>query len=113
RKLGAEERKRLEAKALIQKLESSDVVILLDEKGKEYSSVEFSNFIQKKMNAGPKRLVFVVGGAFGFDQSVYQQFPQKWALSKLTFSHQMVRLFALEAIYRAFTILNNEPYHNS
>ena len=99
RKVGAEDRKKLEAKALLGKLERTDIVILLDEKGKEYTSVGFSEFLQKKMN--------------GFDTSIYQKFPQKIALSKLTFSHQMVRLFVLESIYRAFTILNNEPYHNS
>jgi len=113
RKLEAEQRKRSEARALLEKLENGDAVILLDENGKEFSSLEFSRFLQKQMNSGPKRIVFVVGGAFGFDFSLYQQFPQKMALSKMTFSHQMVRLFALESIYRAFTILNNEPYHNA
>ncbi|MGB6035960.1 MAG: 23S rRNA (pseudouridine(1915)-N(3))-methyltransferase RlmH [Cryomorphaceae bacterium] len=113
KKLAAEERKRQEAKALLSKLDGSDMVILLDEKGKEFTSEGFANYLQKKMNAGPKRLVFVVGGAFGFDQSIYDQFPQRLALSKMTFSHQMIRLFTAEQIYRAFTILNNEPYHNS
>jgi len=113
KKLAAEERKRQEAKALVSKLDASDMVILLDEKGKEFTSEGFANYLQKKMNAGPKRLVFVVGGAFGFDQSIYDQFPQRLAFSKMTFSHQMIRLFAAEQIYRAFTILNNEPYHNS
>jgi len=113
KKLDAEERKRHEAKALLSKLGSSDMVILLDEKGQQLTSEGFAVFLQKKMNASPKRLVFVVGGAFGFDQSIYDQFPLKLAFSKMTFSHQMVRLFAAEQIYRAFTILNNEPYHNS
>ncbi|MCZ4409357.1 23S rRNA (pseudouridine(1915)-N(3))-methyltransferase RlmH [Cryomorphaceae bacterium 1068] len=113
KKLGAEERKRQEAKALLWKLDSSDMVILLDEKGKQYTSEGFAEYLQKKMNAGPKRLVFVIGGAFGFDQSVYDQFPSQLAFSKMTFSHQMIRLFTAEQIYRAFTILNNEPYHNS
>ncbi|HKK40735.1 MAG TPA: 23S rRNA (pseudouridine(1915)-N(3))-methyltransferase RlmH [Cryomorphaceae bacterium] len=113
KKLDAEERKRHEARALFSKLDSSDMVVLLDEKGQEFTSEGFANFLQKKMNAGPKRLVFVVGGAFGFDQSVYDQFSSRLALSKMTFSHQMIRLFAVEQIYRAFTILNNEPYHNS
>ncbi len=113
KKLDAEERKRQEAKALLSKLDSSDVVVLLDEKGQQYTSEGFAEFLQKKMNAGPKRLVFVVGGAFGFDQSIYDQFPSRLALSKMTFSHQMIRLFTAEQIYRAFTILNNEPYHNS
>jgi 23S rRNA (pseudouridine1915-N3)-methyltransferase len=113
KKLAAEERKRQEAKALVSKLDASDMVILLDEKGKEFTSEGFANYLQKKMNAGPKRLVFAVGGAFGFDQSIYDQFPQRLALSKMTFSHQMIRLFTAEQIYRAFTILNNEPYHNS
>jgi 23S rRNA (pseudouridine1915-N3)-methyltransferase len=113
KKLGAEERKRQEAKALLSKLDSSDMVILLDEKGQQYTSEAFAKYLQKKMNAGPKRLVFVVGGAFGFDQSIYEQFPSRLAFSKMTFSHQMIRLFTVEQIYRAFTILNNEPYHNS
>lgn len=113
KKLAADERKRQEAKALFSKLESTDMVILLDEKGQQFTSVGFADFLQKKMNAGPKRLVFIVGGAFGFDPSVYDRFPQWLALSKMTFSHQMIRLFAAEQIYRAFTILNNEPYHNS
>jgi len=113
RKLDPEERKRQEAKALLAKIDSSDSVILLDEKGQQFNSESFAVFLQKKMNAGPKRLLFVVGGPFGFDQSVYLQFPSTLALSKLTFSHQMIRLFAAEQIYRAFTILNNEPYHNS
>lgn len=113
KKLDAEERKRQEAKALLGKLERTDVVVLLDEKGQQYTSEDFAEFLQKKMNAGPKRLVFVVGGAFGFDPSIYSRFPTKIALSKMTFSHQMIRLFAAEQLYRAFTILNNEPYHNS
>jgi 23S rRNA (pseudouridine1915-N3)-methyltransferase len=113
RKLDPEERKKQEAKALLMKIESSDAVVLLDEKGQQYHSEGFALFLQKKMNAGPKRLVFVVGGPFGFDTSIYKRFTSKLALSKMTFSHQMVRLFATEQIYRAFTILNNEPYHNS
>lgn len=113
KKLDTEERKRQEAKALLSKLDGSDKVILLDEKGVQFTSEGFARYLQKKMNAGPKRLVFVIGGAFGFDQSIYERFPERLALSKMTFSHQMIRLFAAEQIYRAFTILNNEPYHNS
>jgi 23S rRNA (pseudouridine1915-N3)-methyltransferase len=113
KKLAPQERKKEEARALLEKLDASDAVILLDEKGKEFTSERFADFLQKKMNAGPKRLVFVVGGAFGFDPALYSTFPSHLSLSKMTFSHQMVRLFLLEQLYRAFTILNNEPYHNS
>jgi len=113
KKLAPQERKKEEARALLSKLDPSDAVILLDEKGKEFTSERFAEFLQKKMNAGPKRLVFVVGGPFGFDHILYSKFPSQLGLSKMTFSHQMVRLFLLEQLYRAFTILNNEPYHNS
>ena len=112
RKLSPDERKRAEGEALRKKLSSGDILILLDENGREFTSVGFADYLQKKMNAGPKRLIFAVGGAFGFDEETYRIAQGKVALSQMTFSHQMVRLFALEQIYRAFTILNNEPYHN-
>nr|MCU0350431.1 23S rRNA (pseudouridine(1915)-N(3))-methyltransferase RlmH [Flavobacterium sp.] len=87
-------------------------LIILDENGKEFSSVGFSDFLQKKMNAGIKTLVLVIGGPYGFSESVYQKASGKISLSQMTFSHQMVRLFVIEQIYRGFTILRNEPYHH-
>lgn len=107
-----EERCKKEGQALLKVLEPADHVILLDEKGKEFSSREFSSFIQKQANAGRKRIVFIIGGAFGFSDELYQRANQKISLSKMTFSHQMVRLFFLEQIYRACTIIKGEPYHN-
>ena len=85
---------------------------MLDEKGKDYSSKDFSGFLQKQMNSGIKQLTFIVGGPFGFSEEVYKRIPAKLSLSKMTFSHQMVRLFAVEQIYRAMTILKGEPYHH-
>ena len=90
-----------------------DKVVLLDEKGSSYGSVEFSKYLQKKMNSGIKRLVFLVGGPYGFDTSIYDKYQDKLSLSKMTFSHQMVRLFFCEQLYRAMTILKNEPYHHN
>ena len=82
-------------------------------KGTSYGSVEFSKYLQKKMNSGIKRLVFIVGGPYGFDSSIYDKYQDKLSLSKMTFSHQMVRLFFCEQLYRAMTILKNEPYHHN
>lgn len=90
----------------------ADRIILLDEHGKEHTSVGFSQYLQKQMNAGTRNLVFVVGGAFGFAPSVYKVAHDKISLSQMTFNHQMVRLFFVEQLYRAFTILHHEPYHN-
>ncbi|MEE0899732.1 MAG: 23S rRNA (pseudouridine(1915)-N(3))-methyltransferase RlmH, partial [Bacteroidales bacterium] len=90
----------------------ADKVVLLDEKGKEYSSVEFSKYLTKQMNASVKTLAFVVGGAFGFSEKVYSQANEKLSISKMTFSHQMIRLLFVEQLYRAFTIIKGEPYHN-
>lgn len=85
---------------------------LFDEKGKSFSSIEFSKFLEKKMLSGLKELVFVIGGPYGFSKEVYEKASSKISLSQLTFSHQMVRLLCVEQIYRAFTILKNEPYHH-
>ena len=90
-----------------------DQVILLDEKGKAFNSVSFSKEIENHMISGKKRVLFIIGGAYGFSEELYQKFPQRMALSQMTFSHQMVRLFFCEQLYRAFTILNNHPYHNA
>ncbi|PID94704.1 MAG: 23S rRNA (pseudouridine(1915)-N(3))-methyltransferase RlmH [Bacteroidetes bacterium] len=105
-------RKRLEGEAVYKELQPDDFLVLLDERGKLLSSVEFAGELQKRMNSGVKRVVFVVGGAFGFSEELYQRAQMKLSLSKMTFSHQMVRLFFVEQLYRAFTILKGEPYHN-
>lgn len=110
--LSESEQKTKEGQLILGKLAPTDQLILLDENGKEFNSVGFSDFLQKKMNSGIKTLVFVIGGPYGFSEEVYQKAQGKVALSQMTFSHQMVRLFVIEQIYRGFTILNNEPYHH-
>ena len=111
-KLSKNELKKKEGHLILGKLENSDHVILLDDKGKSYSSIQFSEFLQQKMNSGLKSLVFVVGGAYGFSDEVYQRAGLKLSLSKMTFSHQMVRLIFKEQLYRGFTILKREKYHH-
>lgn len=111
--LSESEQKAKEGQLILGKIAPTDQLILLDENGKEFNSVGFSDFLQKKMNSGIKTLVFVIGGPYGFSEEVYQKAQGKVALSQMTFSHQMVRLFVIEQIYRGFTILNNEPYHHS
>lgn len=110
--LSEAQQKLKEGELLLNQIKSSDTLILLDEKGKTYSSVEFANFLQKKMNSGIKNLVFLIGGPYGFSEPVYQRANGKISLSSMTFSHQMVRLFVVEQLYRGFTILKNEPYHH-
>ena len=110
--LSEKQQKEKEGELILNKLENSDQLILLDDKGKQYSSIEFSQFLQKKMNSGIKQLVFVIGGPYGFSEAVYKKAQGKLSLSKMTFSHQMIRLFIVEQIYRGFTILKNEPYHH-
>ena len=110
--LSEAQQKKQEADLILAKLKVGDKLVLLDEKGKEYRSVEFAKHLQQQMNSGIKRLVFVVGGPYGFDTSVYDKSQGKLSLSKMTFSHQMIRLFMLEQVYRAKTILKNEPYHH-
>ncbi len=112
RKLRTPQIKEAEGELILKHLTNSDHVVLLDEHGKEFRSIEFSQYVQKKANAGLKQLVLVVGGAYGFSDTVYKRANEKLSLSKMTFSHQMVRLFAIEQIYRAMTILRNEPYHH-
>jgi 23S rRNA (pseudouridine1915-N3)-methyltransferase len=104
--------KEKEGELILKKVQTSDELVLLDEQGKQYSSVDFSDYLQKKMNAGLKQLIFVIGGPYGFSDEVYQRANGKISLSKMTFSHQMVRVFFVEQLYRAFTILKNEPYHH-
>lgn len=110
--LSEEQQKTKEAELILKKIETSDYVVLLDENGKEYTSVQFSEFLQKKMNAGIRQLTFIIGGAYGFSEEIYNRANEKCSLSKMTFSHQMVRLIFTEQLYRGFTILKNEPYHH-
>jgi 23S rRNA (pseudouridine1915-N3)-methyltransferase len=110
--LSPAQQKSAEAELLLKKLSPPDQVILLDEKGKEFRSVEWSAQLESKMIQGTKRLVFLVGGPYGFDEQIYQRADSKISLSRMTFSHQMVRLFFVEQLYRAFTIIRNEPYHH-
>ncbi|WP_282787674.1 23S rRNA (pseudouridine(1915)-N(3))-methyltransferase RlmH [Flavobacterium croceum] len=106
------QQKEKEGELILSKIINTDFVILLDENGKSFSSIDFADFLQKKMNAGIKTLVFVIGGPYGFSKSVYEKAQGKISLSAMTFSHQMIRLFITEQIYRAFTIIKNEPYHH-
>jgi 23S rRNA (pseudouridine1915-N3)-methyltransferase len=110
--LSEAQQKEKEGELILSKITPTDQLILLDENGKTFSSLGFSDFLQKKMNAGIKTLVFVIGGPYGFSDTVYQKAQGKVSLSEMTFSHQMVRLFVIEQIYRGFTILRNEPYHH-
>lgn len=110
--LSVEVQKEKEAELILKTIEPSDDIILLDDKGKQYNSLGFSTFIQHKMNASTRRLVFVVGGPYGFAPSVYERANGKLSLSLMTFSHQMIRLLFVEQLYRAFTIIKGEPYHH-
>ena len=110
--LSEEQQKIKEGELILSYVEPSHHLIHLDERGKEYTSIAIADELQKKMNTGIKQLTFVIGGPYGFSQAVYQRSNSKLSLSKLTFSHQMIRLFFVEQLYRAFTILRNEPYHH-
>lgn len=110
--LSEEQQKQKEGELILNKIAPTDVLVLLDENGKQFDSVAFSNYLQKHMNSGIKQLVFVIGGPYGFSPEVYNKATGKVSLSKMTFSHQMIRLFMVEQLYRAFTILKNEPYHH-
>ena len=112
RKLSESEQKRLEGEAILRLISDSDHLTLLDEHGAEYRSIEFAEVLQRRMSSGVKRLVFVIGGPYGFSDAVYQRANSKISLSKMTFSHQIVRAIFTEQLYRAFTILKNEPYHH-
>ncbi len=101
-----------ESELILKQVQNGDVLVLLDEKGKSFRSIEFAQFINKQMVGSVQHLVFVIGGPYGFDDSVYVRANQLISLSNMTFSHQMVRLFFVEQLYRAFSILNNEPYHH-
>ena len=110
--LTEEQQKVEEAKLILSKIEASDFCVLLDEKGGNYTSEGFADFLNEKMTSNIKNLVFAVGGAYGFSDGMEQRANQKLSLSQMTFSHQMVRLIFLEQLYRAFTILKREPYHH-
>jgi 23S rRNA (pseudouridine1915-N3)-methyltransferase len=110
--LSEAQQKEKEGELILSKISATDQLILLDENGSTFSSVAFSDYLQKKMNAGVKTLVFVIGGPYGFSDEVYKKAQGKISLSAMTFSHQMVRLFVIEQLYRGFTILKNEPYHH-
>lgn len=111
--LSEEQQKEKEAELIAQKITATDHVILLDEQGKQFTSVEFSKEINKWMNQSVSSVVFVIGGPYGFDQKIKNRANDEISLSKMTFSHQMVRLFFVEQIYRAYSILKGEPYHHS
>lgn len=106
------QQKQKEGELILKKISTTDTLILLDENGKQFDSVDFSSYLQKHMNSGIKQLVFVIGGPYGFSEAVYKKSNGKLSLSKMTFSHQMIRLFFIEQLYRGFTILRNEPYHH-
>ncbi|HEY4786339.1 MAG TPA: 23S rRNA (pseudouridine(1915)-N(3))-methyltransferase RlmH [Bacteroidales bacterium] len=110
--LSFEQQKSLEGKMILESINPSDFVILLDERGKELSSTDFANFLQKQMLQRIKSMIFVVGGPYGFSKEIYNRANEKISLSKMTYSHQMVRLIFAEQLYRAMTILKNEPYHH-
>lgn len=106
------QQKEKEGELILKSLQPADYVVLLDEKGKEFTSLLFATYLEKKMHTVAKRLVFIIGGPYGFSDKVYQAAQEKISLSKMTFSHQMIRVIFTEQLYRAMTILNNEPYHH-
>lgn len=110
--LSMEQQKEKEGDLILKALQPGDVVVLLDEHGKEFRSIEFADWVERKMHTVNKRLVFIIGGPYGFAQKVYEAAQEKISLSKMTFSHQMIRLIFVEQLYRAMTILNNGPYHH-
>ena len=112
RNLTVKQQRTAEGEAILRQTTDGDYVVLLDERGEEMRSVEFAYWLKKRMNSGVKRLVLVIGGPYGFSDEVYRRADAKLSLSRMTFSHQIVRAIFAEQIYRAFTILNNEPYHH-
>lgn len=110
--LSEEQIKIREGELILEKINLNDTLILLDERGKQFSSLEFADYLQEQFNRGGKQLIFVVGGPYGFSDAVYQRANGKISLARMTFSHQMIRLFFIEQVYRAMTILRNEPYHH-
>lgn len=112
KKLSVEQQKQQEGTLILKQLQAGDCVVLLDEHGTEFRSVEFAKYMEQKMQTVSKRLVFVIGGAYGFSPDVYAQANEKLSLSKMTFSHQMIRMIFVEQLYRAITIMKGEPYHH-
>lgn len=112
RNLNESQQKQKEGQMILAALAAQDYVVLLDEHGREFTSMEFAAYMERKMQSVPKQLVFIIGGPYGFSPEVYARANEKLSLSKMTFSHEMVRLFFIEQIYRAMTIINNEPYHH-
>ncbi|WP_256003898.1 MULTISPECIES: 23S rRNA (pseudouridine(1915)-N(3))-methyltransferase RlmH [Pedobacter] len=110
--LNESQQKSKEAELLLKQIGTSDTVVLLDERGKKYTSVQFSNYLNKQLIGSVQHLIFVIGGPYGFDEALYRRANSSLSLSDMTFSHQMVRLFFVEQLYRAFTILKGEPYHH-
>ena len=110
--ISEDQQKRTEGAKILSLLDKSDFVVLLDEHGKEYTSMQYSSYIQKRMLSGVKKVVFVIGGPYGFSQEVYDRANDKISFSKMTFNHEMIRLIFTEQLYRAYTIINNEPYHH-
>ena len=110
--LSESQQKTAEGEAILRLIDDSDRVVLLDEKGSEFRSVEYAEWLQKRMNSGIRRLVFVIGGPYGFSPEVYSRSNEKISLSKMTFSHQIIRAIFTEQLYRAFSILHNSPYHH-
>lgn len=110
--ISEDQQKRTEGAKILSLLDKSDFVVLLDEHGKEYTSMQYSSYIQKRMLSGAKKVVFVIGGPYGFSQEVYDRANDKISYSKMTFNHEMIRLIFTEQLYRAYTIINHEPYHH-
>lgn len=110
--ISEDQQKRTEGAKILSLLDKSDFVVLLDEHGKEYTSMQYSSYIQKRMLSGAKKVVFVIGGPYGFSQEVYHRANDKISFSKMTFNHEMIRLIFTEQLYRAYTIINHEPYHH-
>ena len=110
--ISEDQQKRTEGTKILSLLDKSDYVVLLDEHGKEYTSMQYSSYIQKRMLSGAKKVVFVIGGPYGFSQEVYDRANDKISFSKMTFNHEMIRLIFTEQLYRAYTIINHEPYHH-
>ncbi|WP_407264251.1 23S rRNA (pseudouridine(1915)-N(3))-methyltransferase RlmH [Tenacibaculum maritimum] len=110
--LSSPQQREKEGELILSKIQNTDQLVLLDDKGKDFTSIGFSEYLQKKMNSGIKQLVLVIGGPYGFSDAVYKKATGKISLSRMTFSHQMIRLFIVEQLYRGFTILKNEPYHH-
>lgn len=112
KKLSEAQIKEKEGALILKKLDKGDRLILLDERGKQFRSIEFARYLEQQLQLSNRRLVFLVGGAYGFSDAIYQRSDGKLSLSKMTFSHQMIRLFVIEQIYRGMAILNNHPYHH-